>query len=279
MIQDIGDHHLDISYSLQPPEDHDAVYLFRGRELLARTDGTLPCYGDLKEIPGVQFIRLFAMDAESRYLALPEEGVTVEAEGFTYISYRDYRYSQTMDKVLACYTAIHLNNWYRSNRFCGRCGHPMTIGQKERNLVCPHCGSLVFPRLNPAVIVAVTDGERLLMTKYSGRTHHVSHFVLVAGFVEIGETAEQCVAREVLEETGIHVKNIRYYGSQPWGCDGNLTLGYFADLDGDAHITLDNWELSDGHWFERSEVPVPENDLASITADMVRAFAEGREPK
>lgn len=279
MIQDIGNHHFDLHYVLCAPKTEDVVYLFRGREILLHTNGALPCYGDLKDAPGLQFIRLFSMDARPGYLALPERDLPELSGDFSYVSYRDYRYHQTMDRVLACYTAMHLNGWYRSNRFCGRCGHPMRLGQKERSLVCPHCGNLVFPRLNPAVIVAVTDGERLLMTKYSGRTHQVHHFVLVAGFVEIGETAEQCVAREVMEETGIHVKNIRYYGSQPWGCDGNLTLGYFADLDGDAHITLDDWELSDAHWFERQNVPVPENDLASITADMIRAFAEGREPR
>lgn len=279
MIQDIGNHVFDNGYSLRAPEDTNHVYVFRGRDLLVNADKNIPTYAELKDLPNVQFIRLFAMDGESLYLAIPENGQTLTLEGYDYIAFRDYRFSHSMYQVLSCFTAIHLNGWYRSNRFCGRCGHPTEIGTKERNIVCPKCGNLIFPRINPAVIVAVTNGERLLMTRYSGRTHNVSHYVLVAGFVEIGETAEQCVAREVMEEAGLKVKNIRYYASQPWGCDGNLTLGYFADLDGDDSITIDAWELSDGKWFERSEVPVPTWDTSSVTADMIRAFAEGREPK
>ena len=136
-------------------------------------------------------------------------------------------------------------------------------------MVCPDCHAEVFPRINPAVIAAVHDGDRLLMTKYAGRP--VSWFVLVAGFVEIGETAEDTVRREVMEETGIKVKNIRYFGSQPWGVPGNLTLGFTAELDGSDKITLDTGELAEGRWFHREEVPVPDDDV-SITAAMIRAF-------
>ncbi|MCC8121245.1 MAG: NUDIX domain-containing protein, partial [Oscillospiraceae bacterium] len=104
------------------------------------------------------------------------------------------------------------------------------------------------------------------------------HYVLVAGFVEIGETAEQTVEREVMEEVGLRVKDIRYFKSQPWGCDGNLTLGYFAQLDGGEGITLDRQELADARWFRREEVPVPKDDV-SITSEMIHLFAAGREPK
>lgn len=278
MIQDIGENRLDITYTLTPPKGQDVVYLFRGADLLVHEDGTLPCYEELQHCRGLEYRRLFALNGAGEYLALPEVGRTVEPDGFVWHPARDFRYCGEMARTLAVYTAIHLNTWYRANRFCGRCGAMLKVGTRERSMVCPRCKNLVFPRINPAIIVAVTDGEKLLMTRYSGRTHTVRHYVLVAGFVEIGETAEQTVAREVMEEVGLHVKNIRYYGSQPWGCDGNLTLGYFADLDGDAGITLDDYELSDARWFERSEVPVP-NDNVSITSDMIHAFAAGKEPR
>ena len=123
-------------------------------------------------------------------------------------------------------------------------------------------------------ISAVTDGDRLLMTRYADRP--VTWFVLVAGFVEIGEAAEETVRREVLEETGLRVKNVRYFGSQPWGCAGNLTLGYWAELDGDDAVTLEERELAEARWFDRTEVPVMD-DNTSLTSAMVRAFAEGKE--
>ena len=132
----------------------------------------------------------------------------------------------------------------------------------------------MYPRINPAVIVAVHDGDRLLMTRYARRP--IPWFVLLAGFIEVGETAEQGVAREVREEVGIQVKHIRYYGSQPWGMSGNLTLAYTAELDGGDRLTVDRTELAEARWFFRDQVPIRKEDRVSITQDMVRAFAAGR---
>jgi NAD+ diphosphatase len=275
MIQDIGSHQLNHYYSVQPPQNRDKVYLFQGRNVLLDTDGEMPEYQEIKNIAEIEYRFLFHVDEKPYFLGISQNPVTLE--GYSYQPARSFRHLRPMERALSGFTAMHLNSWYSSNQFCGRCGHKMEVGRDERKMVCPHCKNMVYPRLNPAVIVAVTDGDKLLMTKYSD-VHRVRHFVLVAGFVEIGETAEQTVAREVLEETGVHVKNIRYFGSQPWGCDGNLTLGYFADLDGDAHITLDKNELSAGQWFERKDVPIPDDDV-SITSEMIHRFAAGQEPK
>ena len=185
-----------------------------------------------------------------------------------------FRRENNVLKAFEGYTASHLVSWYRSSRFCGRCGSPMIDGTDERKLVCPHCGNILYPRINPSVIVAVYDGDRLLMTRYARR--RVTWYVLVAGFIEVGESAEDTVRREVLEETGLHVKNIRYFGSQPWGIPGNLTLGYTAQLDGKDDLTIQKDELADGKWFRREDVPVRENDDLSITMAMIRAFKEGK---
>ena len=137
---------------------------------------------------------------------------------------------------------------------------------------CPTCGNLMFPKISPAIIVAVTDGERLLLTKYAGRK--TAAYALVAGFIEIGETAEECVAREVFEETGLHIKDIRYYGSQPWGFDGNLMLGYTAQLDGTHEIELDQNELATAVWLKPEEIP-DIADYSSLTREMIRRFKYG----
>ncbi len=276
MIQDIGLHRFYNTYALRQPEENDFVYCFRGRDVLLGPEGRLPRYRELAELESIEYRYLFAIDQAHYFLALSQ--TPVELAGYVYQSSRTFRNVRPMDRALAGYTAMHLSSWYANNRFCGRCGGKMEVGQVERNMVCPHCGNLVYPRINPAVIVAVTDGDRLLMTKYSEKAHRVHHYVLIAGFVEIGETAEQTVEREVMEEVGLRVKDIRYFKSQPWGCDGNLTLAYFAKLDGGEGITLDREELADAHWFRREDVPVPKDDV-SITSEMIHLFAAGREPK
>ena len=126
------------------------------------------------------------------------------------------------------------------------------------------------------IIVAVTDRDRLVLSNYAGRAYTRS--ALIAGFVEIGETAEECVAREVMEEVGLKVKNIRYYKSQPWGIAGNLLQGFYCDLDGDDTIHIDENELSMAGWYDRHNLPA-EDDGISLTREMIRVFSEGNEPK
>ncbi|MBR0328228.1 MAG: NUDIX domain-containing protein, partial [Selenomonadaceae bacterium] len=128
------------------------------------------------------------------------------------------------------------------------------------------CGLIEYPKISPAVIVAVTDGDKLLLTRYADRPYRGP--ALIAGFVEIGETLEDTVRREVLEEVGLHVKNIRYYKNQPWSFTDTMLVGFYCDLDGEAEIHLDRNELCEGVWMDRSELPVRENDV-SLTAEMI----------
>ncbi|MBR0091114.1 MAG: NUDIX domain-containing protein, partial [Lachnospiraceae bacterium] len=115
----------------------------------------------------------------------------------------------------AAFTALHLCRWYQENRYCGSCGTKTLPAIQERALDCPSCNRRLYPRIAPAVIVGVTNGDEILLTRYANR-YHAFH-ALVAGYNEIGETLEDTVHREVMEEVGLRVKNIRYYKSQPWG--------------------------------------------------------------
>lgn len=248
----------------------DFVLCFQGRKIALREDGSYPRRRELPPLAESQY--LFSIDGEHYFLGRCEQEELPRK--LSWQSTRRLRGMKPMEQALAGFTAQHLWTWYESNRFCGKCGHPMELGQDERKVCCPRCGNAVYPRINPAVIAAVTDGDRLLMTRYADRP--VTWFVLVAGFVEIGEAAEETVRREVLEETGLRVKNVRYFGSQPWGCAGNLTLGYWAELDGDDAVILEERELAEARWFDRTEVPVMD-DNTSLTSAMVRAFAEGKE--
>ena len=148
----------------------------------------------------------------------------------------------------------------------------MTHSEKERMLYCGECRNMEYPKICPAVIIGVTDGNRILMSMYAGRAY--KKYALLAGFTEIGETVEQTVAREVMEEVGLKVKNIRYYKSQPWAFTDTLLMGFYCDLDGDDGITLDENELAMAEWFEREEIPVePSRD--SLTNEMIIRFKKG----
>ena len=139
-------------------------------------------------------------------------------------------------------------------------------------MVCPACGQIEYPKICPAVIVAVTHGDKLLLTRYANRPFR--GYALIAGFVEIGETLEDTVHREVMEEVGVKVKNLRYYKNQPWAFTDTLLTGFYCELDGDPDITLDHNELCEGVWLSREEIPSRENDI-SLTAEMIERFRLG----
>ncbi len=139
---------------------------------------------------------------------------------------------------------------------------------------CPKCGYTCYPRIMPAVIVGVLDPatERILVTRYRGGYRHNA---LIAGFTEIGETMEETVAREVMEECGVKVKNVRYYKSQPWGIANDMLLGYYCELDGNGEITMDENELGFAKWLTRDELELQPDDF-SLTNEMMMRFKEGK---
>ena len=147
---------------------------------------------------------------------------------------------------------------------------------KERMMYCPSCNRQEYPVLMPAVIVAITNGDKVILSKYEGRSY--KRYALIAGFAEIGETIEETVHREVMEEVGLKVKNLRFYKSQPWSFSGTLLFGFFCDLDGDDSLTVDREELALAEWVSRDQIP-DEGDNSSLTKEMMMVFAAGKEPK
>lgn len=148
--------------------------------------------------------------------------------------------------------AFHSVYWDRTSRYCGRCGHETADSESERAKVCPHCGFVIYPRLSPSMIVAVIKDNKILLA--SSRRFKTKFYSVLAGFVEPGETLEECVKREVREETGIEVKNIRYFGSQPWPFPDSLMVGFTAEYaGGELHIDMD--ELEDAAWFDTTNLP------------------------
>ena len=203
----------------------------------------------------------------------PEELLRQVLSDFELEDLTIFRQAEPQYRAFAGITGHQLYHWYQAHRYCGQCGSPTKPDGKERMLYCETCRSMEYPRICPAVIIGVTDGNRLLLSKYAGRTY--KKYALLAGYTEIGETMEETVAREVMEEVGLKVKNIRYYKSQPWAFSDTILMGFYCDLDGSDEIRLDEEELALAEWFEREEIPVtPSRD--SLTNEMIMRFKNGR---
>ena len=304
MIQDIAPktmHNQFRDYGPEQMKDEDTAFVFEGRNVLCHVDEqagiSFPKAGELLAAGASRehFRYLFSIDdrpfwlfssfeedADARSVLAglkaktcdPGSGASGEARTeYSVETLRVLRRTKPKEECYAGETAYHLYVWYRDNSFCGRCGEHFEYSHKERAMICPSCGNVVYPKIAPAVIVGIlnSSGDKIVMTRYAGREY--KGHALVAGFCEIGETAEDTVRREVLEEVGLHVRNIRYYKSQPWGFDSNLLFGYYCTADEDEPIHMDDGELAKAVWVSRDEIGEEERNL-SLTAEMIMHFKE-----
>jgi NAD+ diphosphatase len=148
--------------------------------------------------------------------------------------------------------ALQLMDWDRTHQFCSRCGHPTSDKEDETAKLCPSCGFVSFPDVSPAIIVAVIRDERILLARASRFPKQM--YSVLAGFVEPGESLEECVRREVREEVGVEVTNIRYFGSQPWPFPHSLMVGFTAEYAA-GEIRMDGKEIVDAGWFTADHLP------------------------
>lgn len=285
MIQDIYPKIYHNEYHDIKPEENDFILVFYKNTALMRFQDEKLRYPTLREMKAFScdYYYLFSIDNYKYFLAHPKDsrhkGISGEnkppvmIDGYQYEDVRIFRTAHSRHTAFAGITAHHLFGWYQTNQFCGRCGQKMVPDHKERMLFCPDCRNMVYPKISPAVIVGILNGNKILMSKYAGRSY--TNYALIAGFTEIGESAEQTVAREVMEEVGLKIKNIRYYKSQPWAFSGSLLMGFFCDLDGSDKIKLDTRELSQAGWFSPDEIHL-EDDHVSLTREMIMQFKEGR---
>ena len=162
--------------------------------------------------------------------------------------------------------------WDRTHRYCGQCGSPTEDKMGERAKVCPACGLMSFPRMSPAIIVAVVNGDRILLARATRFAN--AFYSVLAGFVEPGESLEECVKREVREEVGVEVGNIRYFGSQPWLFPNSLMVGFTADYAA-GEISIDQAEIVDAGWFTPENLPLIPGKI-SIARRLIDWFVETR---
>ena len=273
MIQDIHPVHYNNHYEPLTPGASDHIICFHDNKFYvhySEKDQKLvfPKWGEF--LGCSESVYLFSLGEDKFFLIMDAQTLPDGYEWYNTQELRSMKKQGNLD-IFIIYTAWHLVKWYQSSRFCGTCGEKTEFDKTERAMVCPKCGNKIYPRINPAVIVGVTNGDRLLLTKYN-RTY--AYNALIAGFTEIGETMEETVQREVMEEAGLKVKNIRYYKSQPWGIAADILMGFYCDVDGDDTIHRDNTELKYAEWVERQDIELQPDSL-SLTNEMMMMFKEG----
>lgn len=253
------------------PRDGALLFLARGMDLLIqeREDGpAIPTGAAFPELAaGAHF--LGALEGQDCYAApLPED--FAPPPGFKKVLARSL-YTKVDETTFAVVgRSISIVEWDVTHRFCGRCGTPTELVSGERARRCPVDKAPFYPRIAPAIIVLVTRGDTMLLGRNA--TFPEPMFSTLAGFVDPGESLEQCVAREVKEEVGIDIHRIRYFGSQPWPYGRSLMVGFTAEYAG-GDIVVDPKEISEAHWFSPDNLPrIPPR--LSIARQLIDSFIE-----
>lgn len=265
-----------------PKERLEAAWWFAFQEdkLLVQPESsqvTIPCLVNFDELclPVMRQNYIGRLDGRHCYAVELPEGIA-PPQGMTFEDLR--RIYGRMEEGLFSVAgrALQIVDWDRTHQFCGRCGMRTKTHPTERAKECPQCGALLFPRLAPAIIVLVKRGQEMLLAR--ARRFPTAMYSTLAGFVEPGETLEEAVVREVHEETGIAVKEIRYFGSQPWPFPHSLMIGFTASY-ADGQITLSDKENVDAGWFTADNLP-PLPSKMSIARKLIDSFLkeQGRVP-
>ena len=246
------------------PESDDYLFIFNNaRELYLNDDKKLPKSLDDFNVDFCFYIGDYK-DAKAFV-------VNVESDESFYPLHEVYEFDHDMYHIAG--KAVLVRDWYVSHRFCGRCGTETQIDEKDMMLKCPSCGQNHYPRIAPAIIVAIRNGDELLMAKHS--YHENIRYALIAGFVEPGESIEEAVHREVLEEVGVKIKNLKYQRSQSWPFPNSLMLGFTADYDS-GEIKVDGDEILKAKWFKKDEIIRYGSDI-SISDWLIQSFIDSIE--
>ncbi len=272
MIHNIEPYRFHNEYHNIRPRSEDLVIGFRNGNVLlkdATEEMVFPKYEDIPDAvrENTDFIYLFAIDKMRFFLCFD-----LNLDGYSDKDPRKLRRSSAPRHLIyAALVGSQLARWYENNHYCGRCGACMLPDSDERMLRCPVCGLTVYPRINPCVIVGVIHDGKILVTHYKNGFR--DHYALTAGFAEIGETIEETAAREVYEETHQHIKNLRFYKSQPWPYSDSLLFGFFADLDASGDIVIQEDELAMAKWVSPEEIfETPDN--FALTNEMLCKFRD-----
>ncbi|MDN6318517.1 MAG: NAD(+) diphosphatase [Marinobacter sp.] len=265
--------HWSPGWTTRAPEQGDLVLALSGSGILKPDRGWLQ---PLESIPGngecAGFVSLGSADGRQVFVTQVPEALIVNQ---SIVPLRDALMMISDVPAAMLSTGFQVWQWFQDHKYCGRCGGGTGFHPRERAKWCSSCNIPWYPRLAPCVIVVIRKEGRYLLAKSSHAKRHF--YSLIAGFVEPGESLESAVAREVKEETGLDVANIRYQASQPWPFPHQLMAGFFADYVG-GDLVLQEDELADAGWFlPGSRPPIPPDTTISgrLIRDMEKKIAGG----
>lgn len=255
-----------MAITLYPGQSYCQCFIVRGKDLVLRRDGLPLTFEDLERVQDYfhrhahSFSGPWSFEEKSTDICVlrledvgdGEPGGDVLPPGYERQTLRSFYARHGEEVAMSAFRAKALAEWLYSTRFCPRCGASLHPDERETALHCPDCGNTVYPRINPCVIMLVSRGEEILLALH--RNRNMNFYSCLAGFIEAGESVENAVRREIMEETGITVRNIRYYGSQSWPFPSQLMLGFTAEYEsGEIHVQED--ELQTAAWFPRNDCP------------------------
>ncbi len=259
--------------AVTPPShiDGDVLWFaFKGNRLLVQLEegaAYLPLLKDFAEmdLPTVRHQYLGTLNGLHCFSIELEEEVKAP-DGWTFQGLRQLHGLLDEESFWVAGAAVQIVDWDRTHQYCGRCGVKTDVRPSERAKGCPQCGLLTYPRISPAIIVLVERGDCLLLARSHRYTS--SMYSVLAGFVEPGETLESAVVREIQEEVGIEVKDIQYFGSQPWPFPNSLMIAFTCQYAG-GKIELEEQEIADAGWYKFDELPQvpPEISIARQLID------------
>lgn len=236
---------------VNPQQSESLCFAIVGRDILVKEDGASLNFKDLCDLKSLQPEADFFEEQEFGLCAL---GLNLDAapQGYQLKTIRSFFAENGEEDSFRLARARALLSWRRDNKYCSKCGAELKDHEELTARVCSGCGKNYFPRIEPCVIILVNKGDKILLARHVQRNQDV--YACIAGFIEVGETAEHAVKREIFEEVGIQVKNIRYRGSQSWPFPDQLMMAFTAEYES-GEIKPQADEISDAQWFDREGCP------------------------
>ena len=254
--------------------DDTRFFVFRDRDIFVKNGESLSRsdFFALKDAGALKSV--FYEDGYNYFGAVlaenaPAEGSSLSIEA---MNLREYFSLHDKNAVLLSSRAKGITQWRHSTRFCSFCGTATEDSKTFSALYCPKCKKEIFPRIEPATITLVTRGDEILLARHENRIQHL--WACLSGFIEMGETAEQCVEREIMEEVGLRVKNIKYRASQSWSFPNQLMLAFTAEYDS-GEIREQAGEIAKARWFHRDALPeIPPK--GSVAYNLITSYCGGK---
>jgi len=227
------------------------LYIFKGREILICEDYSLPKSDILSGIEKEMIGDIFE-DNTTSLIGVYLNDNCPTPDGCKFVRLPEYFIHHDKEEITRCSRIKGYASWRENMKFCPKCGSSLELHKEENAKVCPSCGTLHFPRIEPCIITLVKKGDEILLLRNIKDTKGI--YACLAGFIELGETVEQAVAREVMEEASIEVQNIQYVGSQSWPFPDQLMMAFYAEYKS-GEIKIQPTEIADAKWFSRDNLP------------------------